>query len=156
MDGYATHLPVLMTMLTKTTGPVIEFGCGHYSTPLLHHVCKLTQRKLVSLEGDYQWMTGFAKYNSDFHEVRHVTDWNSVPELTQQWSLAFIDHAPALQRKETIRQMQDVVDYFVIHDSETDSVYHYSEIFPLFPHRFDYTEYRPWTTILSKKYDCQI
>jgi hypothetical protein len=156
MDGYATHLPVLMTMLSKTTGPVIELGCGWYSTPLMHYVCKQTNRELWSLETDAAWINQFTKYNTGNHKVELISDWNNHDFLSKYWSLVFVDHAPALQRKVTMRQMMDNADFFVVHDTEADHVYQYSEVFKDFKYRFDYMEFRPWTSIVSNKYECNI
>jgi hypothetical protein len=36
----ATHQHVLYEMAVTTNGPIIEFGCGDTSTPMLHAICK--------------------------------------------------------------------------------------------------------------------
>ena len=36
MFGYATRQPLLALAVAQTDGPILELGCGHYSTPLLH------------------------------------------------------------------------------------------------------------------------
>ena len=34
-----THLPVLMDIVSKTDGPILEIGTGVFSTPYLHWAC---------------------------------------------------------------------------------------------------------------------
>ena len=35
MDQYATHQRLLVAAVMQTEGPIVEMGCGNYSTPLL-------------------------------------------------------------------------------------------------------------------------
>lgn len=155
-DGYSSHqVPLIMTIL-KTQGPILEIGTGHYSTHILHHLCKKEKRPICSLENDMVWMMNFTKYRTDWHNVEYIVDWNDCKYFNQEWSVAFVDHVPGEQRIITIDQIKDKVDFIVVHDTEADHVYHFSQVFPKFKYRYDFKELIPWTTILSNKYDCAI
>jgi len=43
-DGHGTHQPVLHAAFHASTGPVIEFGMGFFSTPMLHELCRIAGR----------------------------------------------------------------------------------------------------------------
>ncbi len=156
MDGWASHVPYLATMVAKTTGPILECGMGWYSTPLLHYMCQSAGRELVSLESNYSWMINFTHYKSDLHRIEGITNWEIPEYCNQQWGLVLVDHGEALLRKTTIDKIKNNADYIIVHDTESDHVYHYEEVLKQFPYRFDCKEFRPWTTIVSMKYDCYL
>src|SRR4030042_7206421 len=81
-DPYATHQAVLYAALRHTGGPVIEFGCGHGSTPLLHRYCEARKRELLTLDTDSGWIELFSAYQTRWHTLRHVGDWATI--LTAQ------------------------------------------------------------------------
>ncbi len=47
---YGTHIVPLMTAVMNTTGSILEFGIGEYSTPLLHGISAITKRYLISAD----------------------------------------------------------------------------------------------------------
>ena len=43
-DGHGTHQAVLHAAFHASTGPVVEFGMGYFSTPMLHELCRIAGR----------------------------------------------------------------------------------------------------------------
>jgi hypothetical protein len=69
-NDWATHQPVLYTIALNTIGPIIEFGCGNSSTDLLHEICKKSNRILISIDDDLDWLNKFRqKYLGDGYEL---------------------------------------------------------------------------------------
>jgi len=140
-DDWSTHQPVLYAIATSTKGPIIEFGCGHGSTDLLHEICEKEERILITIEDDLEWLTKFSeKYqghgynpdNSGWHKFYYVPGKNLDDrenpahwiafmdefELLDQLSfdVCFIDQAPWLARYETLKRMKDRARFVVVHD----------------------------------------
>lgn len=149
-----SHLPLLIELIKKSEGPILELGTGFYSTPILHWLCADMGRKLVSYESSKDYFAIARNYITDFHEVNFVEDWSKI-DLSGHWGLAFVDHYPANQRIKEIVRLVDNVDYIVAHDSEPrhDSGYQYSKVAPLFKYRYDYDKFYPHTLILSNHKD---
>ena len=57
-----SHLPILLRAMKATTGPVLELGAGIYSTPILHALCQIEGRKLVTYESDPEFFEWAAHY----------------------------------------------------------------------------------------------
>ena len=147
---YASHIPILTRMVDMTTGPILELGIG-FSTMILDMMCQLTKRSLVSYENDPRWYQKYLGYASDFHQVLLADDWDKIDIDHTHWSVVLIDHRPALRRKVDAQRLKDKADYILMHDSEPeiDKFYRYTDIYPHFKYRYDYTKCKPFTTILS-------
>jgi len=145
IDAYATHLPLLAACVANTSGPVIELGCGLYSTPLLHALC--LNRLLLSLESDSEWIKRFQHLASAMHRVVHVIDWAAAP-LDGQWSVALIDQQPAAARVRSIERLRGHVDLFIVHDTE-HRLYCYEQVLTTFPYRIESQRNPPWTSVVS-------
>jgi len=133
-DDWSTHQPVLYAVAMATTGPIIEFGCGHGSTDLLHEICEREGRTLITLEDDWNWLNKFAsKYkDSPWHKFFYVPgkDKNNLEDpshwvrFLNQFALlddlvfdvCFIDQSPWLARYETVKRMKDRARYVLVHD----------------------------------------
>jgi len=149
---WGSHLPVLIRMVELTDGPVLEMGMGAFSTPILHWMCFDRGRTLVSYDNDDGYFKTSRRLQCDFHHIYLVNDWN-MTDIERPWGLAFIDHSPAERRIEDIKRLAHYAQYIVVHDTEpeNDKHYGYSEIFPLFKFRFDYTKALPHTAVLSNR-----
>ena len=147
---YGSHLPVLMAIVGLTKGPILELGIGLYSTPFLHYACLPTHRKLVSYESDAGWIRYFRDCRSNFHEVNLIDNWDKL-QIDGQWDIAFIDHSTDARRKVETERLANHAKYIILHDSdsENDKLYKYSDVYPLFKSRFDYTASKPHTVVLS-------
>ncbi len=140
-DHFCTHQPVLYEIAMRTTGAIIEFGCGNGSTDLLHEICKQTGRILITVEDDLVWMQkftdkyrgdGYSEDNSGWHKFfyipgkydhenpKHWIDFMDSCELlqTMDFDLCFIDQNPLLARYETIKRFKDRAKYIILHDCD--------------------------------------
>ena len=147
------HLPVLMKLMTITSGPIAELGCGMYSTSYLHWQCYGTKRRLVTFEHNPDYFKFLKQCENDYHEIHCINDWDAV-DLSEQWSIAFVDHAPAFRREHEIKRLVHS-DYVVAHDTENSQTrkYGYPKIFKLFKYRWKFSEFKPHTSIFSNKFD---
>lgn len=152
---YASHLPVLTKIVENTNGPILELGIGVYSTTYLHWACFPKKRRLTSYDNTEKWTHYFRDCRSDFHDIKFIDDWDKLA-IDQFWDIVLIDHDPSNQRGITARKFANSAKYIILHDSEpeSDSTYGYSEIYPLFKYRFNYTLYKKaHTTVLSNFVD---
>ena len=151
--NYSTHNGLLVKMLMKSEGDVIECGGGVFSTPLLHWVCKDLRRKLVSYENIPPYYAFERQFQSSLHSIRFVEDWDKI-KIPKHVGLVFIDHHPPERRMVELERFKDVADYIVIHDTERVSrEYNRDEVFALFKYRYDWKECRPHTSVFSNFFD---
>ena len=154
---YSTHLPVLMEVMRRTTGDVLELGPGVFSTPILHWLCEKQRRNLLTIESDKKWLYFCMKYyRTEYHKFMYAPTWDEAKTaINKQWDVALIDHSPSGRRITEIAQLANLVKYIVIHDADAmkDKEYHYPEIYPLFKYRYNFTEVEPATTVLSNFVD---
>ena len=110
-----SHLPVLMKLLPMTIGPVVELGCGLFSTPFLHWACFAQKRPLLTFENNPDWL-GFARlFENNYHKVVAVGDWDNV-NFYHPISVALVDHGPDKRRwKEVVKLVN--ADFVVLHDA---------------------------------------
>ena len=165
MSGYSTHIPILAKCISIFGGNVLEFGTGMGSSPLL---CTMIDGELCSFESNIEWYTKmkegihenscscnlWTKPNHSLHYVK-PTDWDSIYDIVdwkKNWSIAFIDHAPAERRVVDIIKLKNLVDVIIYHDSEEpgygwrnlDGHFNSVYVFDMFPCQ---------TTVLSNKYN---
>ncbi len=152
---WGSHIPSLIMALQESYGPVLELGMGISSTPLLHMLCFAQDRLLVSYDNEPEFIKSFRKYKSHNHEINLVEDWDKIDLDRAFWGTVLVDHKPDDRRKEEIKRLKDKAMFIVVHDTEpaNESLYNYSEIYPLFKHRFDYTKAKVHTTVLSNFHD---
>lgn len=152
-----SHLPVLMKAVELTTGPILELGCGLYSTTPLHWACYVAKRKLVTYENNPDFYEFLKRYATDWHEVHCIDSWETV-DLSGPWSVALVDHEAGKDSKP--RRVQEAAkllhaEYVVCHDTESrnEKVHNWSRLFPLFKYRYWYRDARPNTTVFSNIHD---
>lgn len=148
-----SHLPVLMMLITMTSGPVFELGCGMYSTPFLHWACFTDNRKLITYENNPDYMEFANQFAKESHEVIFVKDWRKL-DLSGQCSIAFCDHAPDRERYLEMARLTHA-EYVVAHDAENANrrKYHYEKVFHLYKYRSKYSHAFPYTLVLSNVND---
>lgn len=162
MDPWGSHLPVLMACAAHTTGPVLELGCGDFSTPILHTVCR--GRKLVSLENDPEFIKTYLDLRTADHEIALVPTWNTQhPDLLKilehPWDLAFVDQHPCAYRGPFIEILRKNTKLIVAHDTEPvhADLYGYEPLLSTFKYRLDYNRFPfppcPWTSAVSDHLD---
>jgi hypothetical protein len=120
--GAASHLPLLLACVSATTGPVLELGVGHASTPILHSVLQGTGRHLTSLENHPAWLAAFQHCANDQHTVEAETFDSVNRAAAKSWSVVFIDNSPGQGRAALLKLFLPVADYVVVHDVEAPEV----------------------------------
>jgi len=137
-----------MACVNATDGPVLEMGCGNYSTPVLSQMCR--GRKMLSVESDAAWMAKFTDLAGPDHQFIAVKDWSEFVLPDFPWDVVFINHEPAARRIVDIGLLMDKAKMLVVHDTESADYYGYESILPKFRYRFDYKRWTPWTTVVSQ------
>ena len=154
---YSTHLPVLMEVMNRTDGDVLELGPGVFSTPVLHWMCETRGRNLLTIESDPKW-SWFCRqfFDTEHHKHLWVKSWDDAENsINKKWDVVLVDHSPSGRRVEEIRKLANLAKYIVIHDSDErkDREYHYSTIYPLFKYRYDFKDADHNSVLLSNFVD---
>jgi hypothetical protein len=127
---------------------VCRDGAGHYSTPILHALCAPTKRRLLTLEGDADWLARFSGLETNWHALGHARNWDGMDLGTQygcRYDVAFVDHGHA-PRGPLVGLLRERAHLVVMHDSEC----HYCGYGPeLQQYAWAWTmkAYEAWTTI---------
>ncbi len=146
-----SHLPVLMALVRMTDGPILELGCGVFSTPFLHWACLPFKRQLVTYENVPQYYDLANHAKADFHEVHCITDWDAV-DLSPAWGIAFVDNDPEPERYKLVARLAHA-EYVVVHDTERKRN-GFEPIFEQFTYRYKYSSSgAPHTSVLSNTHD---
>ena len=151
-DPYSTHQVPLIAAVMQTEGPVVEFGLGHYSTPILHELCR--DRYVLSLDASPDWVRNFDHLASDTHNfaVSPDHDWtifDALVDQVPQWSVVLIDHGDDVSlRSRDIVRLKDRATFIVVHDSNVGA-YGFDKVTPLFKYVWEYTPYVLHTLVLS-------
>jgi len=152
--NYATHLPALLQACLKTRGPILELGVGIFSTPVLHWLCALRGRRLVTIDNDRDWYQWGAQYQSIDHRMLLVEDWAEAP-IERDWDVALVDHSPDFRRAYEIKRLANYASYIVCHDANGryHKQYGYDRVFPTFKSMTVYDKANPHTVVLSNFVD---
>lgn len=171
LGDFITFYPVLAALVAKSTGPILELGCGDGSTPMLHLTSIACGRKVVTAETDPKWMAKYENYHSPLHEFHLISQkdsiirndssyyrwqagWDAWDRIEKDnWGVALVDQAPGECRTSTIKRLKGRCDYIVAHDSEEDyevgTNYSYKTVMPLFNYIWEWRRFRPYTLVLS-------
>lgn len=149
MDQCATHIAMLAWAVTHSEGPILEFGMGYYSTPLIASLAP--NRMVVSADSSQEWRDRFQHLLTPLHHLCVVPDWKAwtCPESQAKWGLVIVDHAPSARRQPEIMRMKDRCDLLMVHDSEPHT--HYGLDLTAFPYRYTDKFQVTWTTLCSYK-----
>jgi hypothetical protein len=144
---WGSHLPVLMDIIGKTKGSVLELGTGLYSTPFLHWTC--LDRKLVSYETDRDCYEMNKQYSMGNHEVKFINSWDEA-KIEKYWDVVLIDHAPSQRRLVEIQRLAKWANYIIIHDTQRNRHFcDWDKAWPLFKYKKTLRGDFPWTTVVS-------
>jgi SAM-dependent methyltransferase len=139
-----THFRILLWLaLNKTTGNVLELGCGYGSTPYLQRYCKENDRYLLSCDSKQEWAEKFR--GAVYYQSWDTFDWS------RRWDVVLVDHAPGEHRQIAIQLLKPVSKILVIHDTEpaADHGYQMRQHFSKFRYCVEIKTDGAWTTMLS-------
>ena len=110
----------MIAALGHTSGPVLEVGVGHYSTPWLHQYCLAMDRQLVSVEDNPDWFEEFLhQFGAPNHHFQQGSYDVLIPSLKRtRWGVVFLDHSPGERRGKDAGHCLELSEYVVIHDFE--------------------------------------
>jgi len=148
----STHLPVLVSALSRTKGAVLELGTGLFSSPVLHELCAEQGRELVSYEDNKKYYDLAITRQSELHPVNFIASYD-LADIKREWGVVLIDHHPPQRRVTDIIRVANCADYIVCHDAEprNDHVYRYSTVSALFKYNWTYDKFKTHTTVFSNR-----
>lgn len=158
VGNWSNHRYLLWDALEKTSGDVIEMGCGDGSTPFLRQYCKDTGRKLYSYEGNQEWYNRMRQYEDDTYKIILLKGadvngqiWDHVAASHLNPSVVLIDHAPGERRKIDVKLFLSKAQIIVMHDTEpaADHGYQMRQFKPQFKYWRDHTSEGAWASIAS-------
>jgi hypothetical protein len=148
--AWGSHLPALLAAVASSSGPVLEIGIGHFSTPALRALCLPLHRKLVSVEDNSEWFNEFRNYEHDLHRLINADYDNVLPILAKEhWGAVFIDNSPGGEgRKKDFMLFILNSDYVVVHDYHAENEEAIGPLLSKLDYRI-YRKYQPPTLIAS-------
>lgn len=150
--AWTSWLPALGYALAKSTGPVLEIGMGHFSTPFLHEFCKGADRHLTSIEDNADWYYQLVdKFSGGNHSTYLATSYEAAfKELTgNRIGVVFIDNSPGGEaRSEPFRRLLPHCDYIVVHDYHRENEEAIKPLLQGVNHKV-YADYDPPTLLAS-------
>lgn len=156
---WGSHLPALVAAVGASTGPVVELGVGHFSTPALHAMCAALGRVLFSVEQDPARARKFVRMDSRFHKtiVSEYAAFLADDTQPNRWGVAFIDHSPGgASRAEAFRLLIPRASYVVVHDYHLENEDHIAPLLVGLKSVYVTTHQQPPTLIASRDYELPI
>lgn len=122
-DGYASHQPMLIRAAMAATRyglPILEMGCGDYSTPLLQGFAKEAGIPLITASSDPDWLDRYVDGQGKdvfCHPVKE-DGWEALLE-SDRWGMVFIDNELVVaKRLPLLIKAADHAHIAVMHDAE--------------------------------------
>lgn len=126
---YYTHQPYFIEIIKFTNGNILECGCGDGSTLMIKDQIKNTNRKLISLESNLEWLNKYKHLADSSHELYHIEAGNDDNiETGNKWvefinqnilndfDIVFLDSSPWLSRKCCFDYYLNKAKIIIIHD----------------------------------------
>ena len=128
-------------------GPILELGCGHYSTPLLAAIAAYQERKYLVQASNAEWAAKFVE-DADVELV----DW-ATWEPKGEWGLVFLDSEEAVKdRIERLPALAKIAKLVVMHDANVAVQNpHWKECVQDYKQISMYHRHVPWTAVLVPK-----
>jgi hypothetical protein len=124
-EPYASHQPILAAYAEKVHGgKIIEYGCGDFSTGLLHTICQRNNNTLITVESDAVWLdkVRLAYPGYHWHSYVHVKEFAELLDMRHDFScdVAFIDSATWGSRLFCLQETQKAKHNYVaiVHDCD--------------------------------------
>lgn len=111
-----SHAGVLAAAMYSATGPVLELGCGVYSTPLIHWLAGAMRLPVITIDADLAWLERMAVYRCDWHRFEHCPRPSQHHLLGMPCGAALVDN-DAADRGPCLRRLHHA-RLIVVHDTE--------------------------------------
>jgi len=151
-SGYATHQPYIIAVCDKIhNGKIIEYGCGNFSTPLLHEICERNSNQLLSVDHDSAYMEPVLKLETEWHRFVRLVDYTELLfDFDFTCNLAFIDSGFWGSRLMIVNEYKRLnsFDYLILHDSDY-ILNKLPALFKEYPHK-QYGVLKPPTTVVRQ------
>jgi hypothetical protein len=147
--AYGSHFPVLYACLLKTSGKVLELGCGRYSTALTSLFAM--HREIHIYEMDWKWFEKCLHFFGWFWEFnrnitwKHLKTWDDIV-FNDYYDVAFVDQGSHKGRCDCVRKLKDHAKYVILHDTEKPE---FSKAFDGYTYIWQFSKYLPFTTVGS-------
>ncbi len=159
MEPYATHQVPTVTVAMRSgllwpELPILELGCGHYSTPILSSISKIHNRKLHLITSDPIWAKHFQKDPYDL-QVIDPDFWPTI-SFPGEWGMVLIDHEElVVDRFAQLFKLNQIAKVVVFHDANRigDEGVSWGLIHVLYRYVYFFDRYYPTTAILSNFVD---
>jgi hypothetical protein len=119
MNPASTHQPVLLEIIRRTKGPILELGAGDYSTRQIHNTAK--GREILTIDHDIQWLNRYKYLKNKKHKFKLISN-NNIKNFylkdKKHWSVVLVDNIHWDFRVPAIMRYKDTSDYLVVHDSQ--------------------------------------
>jgi hypothetical protein len=158
MDGFATHLSATITCAIRSGAiwphsPILELGCGHYSTPLLSSIAKIQNRKFKVITSSAQWAQSFSDLACEFESIEYER-WPDVDLCDAEWGMVLIDNEESSHRRfAQLFKLPKHAKVVVLHDANRidEQNISWGPIQLLYEHLYFFERYQPSTAILSQE-----
>lgn len=144
MDGYATHLPVVAAAAQWSAQfdlPILELGCGDYSTPLLRAMAQ--GRELHVASSDPEWNSKYKDIVDHLEQVPSRDSWQQWRSKTGIYGMCLLDNEElVLNRIKHIPRLLENCAIIVMHDWRDNLPFRledYSSEYGI------YKRWEPWT-----------
>jgi flavodoxin len=115
VDPYATHQKALIDALFDNPGPVLELGCGDYSTPIIRSITKSRGNTFNIVSSSEEWGS---KYINQCDNLNIIKDWTKW-EPNEEYSVCLLDNEQVTwKRYEHLPTLLKVCKCVVIHDAD--------------------------------------
>jgi len=152
MDPYSTHGPITALALMKTAQlfpdlPILELGCGDYSSPMCYFLSEGREYWICSADPD--WANRYADIAKiKIVELSAPKQWKRV-QYPQGLGLALLDSEESVvNRMKQVPALLEAAKVVVMHDAREDCI-------PEADYGVLFTRYRPWTWIGSNYVDVE-
>ena len=152
MDPYSTHVAVTAMALQRTGElfpkmPIMECGCGDYSTPVCWMMAK--GRRLDVYSADPSWSDRYRGIANVIPvPMRGAKEWGKY-DIHREYGLCLLDSEESVvNRAKQVPRLLKAAKVVVMHDSRED-------VIPDARFCAVFTVYRPWTWIGSNTVDVE-
>ena len=151
MDPYATHVPVTALALVRTAEiapglPILECGCGDYSSPMIHLLKGGREHHIYS--SDPLWSDRFTDIADRIVKIEPVQPhkWGKW-YVQERYGLCLMDSEElVVHRAKQIPRLLDGCLVVVMHDAR-------ASMLGTAEYEYLYNRYSPWTWIGSNSFD---